>query len=304
MSPRIVTLAPAATDLVCALGLADAIVGISHECDPPDARDRPVVTRSNVPQAPTTSAAEVDRAVSEAWREGRALHAIDADLVRALAPTHLVVQEICDVCAVDVRGAERALAEGAQLVRVGASSIEGLYADLRALGEALGATERAEARIAEVRARLDAVQRALVGAKRPRVVALEWGDPPFSAGHWVPELIACAGGEEVIGVAGQPSRRIEGRAILEADPQLVLYLPCGYSLAQAVDEAEHVLRRKEAQAVAATRRGDVWALDANRLFSRCTTELARAVEVLAGIFHPERVSPPRDDEARRMRVTA
>ncbi len=302
MSPRIVTLAPAATDLVCALGLAHVVVGISHECDHPTVRGRPVVTRTHLPSSPAEPAADVDRAVSEAYRDGQPLHTVDAELLVALAPTAVIAQELCDVCAVDVAGVRGALPAGASLLRIGAQSIEGLYGDLGRLGEAFGVAERARSAIDAVEARLAAVDRALAGASRPRVVALEWGDPPFSAGHWVPEVIARAGGQEMIGAAGQPSKRIEGRAILEADPDLILYLPCGYDLAQAAREAEQVLARDEAQAVAATRRGDVWALDANRLFSRCTTEVARAVEVLAGIFHPDRVAPPTEDEARRMHV--
>jgi iron complex transport system substrate-binding protein len=302
MSARIVSLAPAATDLLCALGLAERIVGVSHACDHPAVEGVPVVTRSRLPSA--EGAAAIDRAVREAWREGGALYEVDARRVRALCPSLLVAQELCAVCAVDAASARAAMPEGCALACVTASSVTGLEDDLRALAGTCGVPGRAEERVAELRARLAMIVRAVEGAPRRRVLALEWGDPPFSGGHWVPELIALAGGEEVIGRAGEASRCIDGRAILAADPELILYLPCGYSLDQAVTEAREVLRRPEAQAVPATRRGDVWALDANRLFSRCTTELARAVEVLAGILHPDRCEPPRASEAAQVRVGA
>lgn len=293
------SLAPSGTDLVCALGLGSALVGVSHSCDSPEAKGLPVVTRSSITPA---SPAEIDRAVSEAWRQGQPLYVTDAELVRSLAPTVLIAQDVCDVCAVDGSAAAAILPDGARLVRLGASSIAGLYADLTAVADACGVS--AASCIEDIRERLAAVERAVAGAPRPRVVVLEWGDPPFSAGHWVPELIAIAGGEERLGEPGRPSRRIEGRAILEADPDLILYAPCGYALDAAVTEAREVLRRREAQAVPATRRGDVWALDASRLLSRCTPAVARAAEVLAAVLHPDRVGPPTATDAIRLHVTA
>jgi iron complex transport system substrate-binding protein len=289
---RIASLVPSATDLVAALGLESALVGVSHECDHPIARDRPVLTSSGIDAAPEKPPAEVDRQVSEAVRAGRPLYVTDAEALRALSPTLVLAQDVCDVCAVSSDEAGEVLPPGARLLRLSATSVDTLYADLRALGGATGRTGEAEAVVEEVRARLEAVRAAVRGAPVRPVLSLEWGDPPFSAGHWVPELLAIAGGRDVRAERGAASRRLTPEEVETARADVLLYLPCGYGVDEA---AEELARLPLAPAIGAR-----WALDANRLLSRCTPVVARAAEVLAGVLHPERVDPPPARDARRV----
>jgi len=278
-SVRIACLVPAATDIVAALGLADSVVGVSHECDHPIAQSLPVLTSATIPAAGLdneTDPAWVDSLVSSALDAGDALYRTDTQLLRGLAPDVVIGQSICDVCAVPVDSIADQLPAGALLVTLTATSLAGLEHDLLAVGRATDRIAAAEALVGELRARLDAPGLP-TGPDVPQVLVLEWGDPPFLGGHWIPELVERAGGHHLLGAAGEPSRRSTWGQIQEADPDIIIHAPCGYLLDIAVDEA----RRLYEPLGLADR---VWVADAGRLFSRCTPVVGETVESLATIF--------------------
>ena len=290
---RIATLVPAATDLVAALGLADAIVARSHECDHPLVADRPVVTSSNVPAAGVggdTDPAEVDAAVSATLAEGGPLYTVDTDRLAELEVDVVVSQTICDVCAVRRDQFDGELAEHVRVVDVTAVDLDGLRRDITELAAALGVPERADALIGSVDARVQTVRQRAAGRRRPAVATIEWTDPPFVGGHWVPEMVELAGGRHLLTSPGEASRRCGWDDLLGTTggdaAEIVLVLPCGYDLAGTVREAERLVAGPLAGSDAA-----VWALDANALTSRCTAAYATAVETIAAIVAGEKPAP-------------
>ena len=278
---RIASLVPSGTDLVHALGLGDALVAVSHECDHPGAADRPVVTRSGIPfaGAPGGEApGAVDAAVRAALEAGDALYHTDHARLAELAPDVIVGQDICDVCAVQPDAA--CLPAGATLLTLSATTLAGLEDDLRRLGEAREAEATATRVVDRLQAGLEAVRTRASGRPRVRALTLEWADPPFVGGHWVPELVALAGGEDVLGAAGTPSRSVGWEAVRESAPDVVVHLPCGYGLDAASEEAASL-----AAGPLASLQAPIWAVDANRLFSRCTPEAALlGAQTLEAVF--------------------
>ena len=274
---KIVSLIPSGTDLAAALGLGGVLVGVSHECDHAAARGLPVVTRSSIDS--TLPPAQIDADVNAAVASGQSLYLTDRALLCKLAPDVVLTQTICDVCAVNSQTAARDLPTGAQLVNLGATSLDGLWQDLRAVARATGAD--AEPLIAQLQARLKRVRAAVAvaGRARPRVLVLEWSDPPFLGGHWVPEMVEVAGGDHVLSGAGEASRRASWDEIAGAKPEIVVLAPCGYDLEQTVEQGRELLPRLKVMGAR-----QVWASDATALFSRCTGASVRGVEVLAGIL--------------------
>ena len=284
---RVACLVPSATDLVAALGLGDCIVGVSHECDHPVAADKPVLTRSRVPAAGKAtggaSPAEVDAAVGAALAAGESLYVADRERLASLAPHVVLSQDVCDVCAVALTQARCDLPPGARLVGLEATGLAGLRADVRRVAEALDVKERGEAVVSDMEAALgwpDATE-------GPLLLALEWGDPPFTSGHWVPELLTHGGARSALGGPGEASRRATWNEVRGSRPDVVVHLPCGYGLATAAAEAESL--------DVPGRLGDLgtalYAADANALFSRCTPQAVvagvRAVRrMVAGTLAP------------------
>ena len=285
----VAALVPSASDLVAELGCGARLVAVSHECDDPAASGRPVVTRPNVPVAGQggASPSQVDAAVSAAVRQGNALYAVDADRLAALRPDVVVVQDVCSVCAVDHATARAAMPPGGQLVVLGATTLDGLAADVRRLGAALGVDDRAGEVVAAVDAALaEARAGAPPAPRRPRVAVIEWGDPPFVAGHWVPELVDAVGGDAVLAAVGQPSRRVSWSDLRRARPDLVVYAPCGYGEAAAVEEVNGLLLGPLGRLVDDAELGLV-VVDAARWFSRCTpAAVTGALGVLAQALRP------------------
>ena len=286
---RIASLVPSATEMLFALGLGDQVVAVTHECDyPPEAAGKPHLTRSLVPAG--LSAGEIDAAVRRLTGEGRHLYELDEPALAELEVDLIVTQAVCEVCAVsydDVVAVAERLPSRPRVVSLDPSNLAEVLADVPRLGEAAGVADRAARLRADLEGRLETVRRAVEGADRPTVLALEWLDPPFIGGHWVPEMIEIAGGEDVLGVAGRKSRTADWDEIAAAKPEVVVAMPCGWDARQARSEVEGHAR--EVAAVGADR---IWAVDAAASFSRPGPRLVEGTELLAHLLHPDRVDAP------------
>ena len=275
---KIVSLIPSGSDLVAALGLGAHLVGVSHECDAACARGLPVVTRSIIDS--TLPPAQIDADVNNAVAAGESLYLTNRALLRELSPDVVLTQTICDVCAVNSQTAARDLPAGAQLVNLSAISLGGLWDDIGNVADATGTCSHGEALVRDLQARLEDVRARVADKTRPRALVLEWSDPPFLGGHWVPEMIEIAGATHVLSGPCEPSRRATWDEIAAAKPEIIIMAPCGYDLAQTIVQGHELLPRL--QRIGAR---EVWATDATALFSRCTPATIRGIEVLAGIFH-------------------
>ena len=299
MPARIASLVPAATDLVVALGLGDELVGVSHECDRSNELGLATLTASLVPAAGTADGAApevVDAAVRAALADQGVLYTTNAQQLADLAPTHVLAQSICDVCAIRADQVDDIVPAGAELVVLAASSLASLEDDIRSVASALDAEHAAAELLDELRGDLYATRFAVRSVERPRVLTIEWGAPPFIGGHWVPELVDLAGGTNVMSSPGEPSRAVDWDAISAADPDVVVFLPCGYDLPTATAEANALLAGPAAD-LRAVRDRRFWAVDADRLFSRCTPVVGAAARVLGGILHPDLFDPPSATDA-------
>jgi iron complex transport system substrate-binding protein len=293
VTPRIASLVPAGTDIAVALGLADSLVGVSHECDNPRVAGRglPVLTEAHVAAAPLAPPGEVDKAVVDALTAGEALYATDLERLRSLEPTVILAQDICDVCALP------AGALGADLpvppTVLSARSLAGLEDDLLAVADRCLCHDEAVALISRLRAIRVEVAGRIGGARRRRVLTLEWGDPPFVGGHWVPELVGTAGGDHLLVEPGDRSVRSTWDVVGAANPEVIVFMPCGYGLEQAAAEGASLVGRVP--------QAEWWAVDAAAHFSRCTpAAVSSGLHVMAGILHPELCPPPAAAQARRL----
>jgi iron complex transport system substrate-binding protein len=295
---RIVSLLPSATEIVCALGLGDELVGVTHECDWPEAaRTKQVVSFSTLPVE--AEPAEIDRLVSQSISDGQPIYGLDTDAVRTLHPDVVLTQDLCAVCAVpagEVQTALDVLGCPASVISLDPSSLDDTLDCIIRVGEVTGAGPAAAQLVESLRRRLAAVGDAVSGARRPRTLALEWADPPFNGGHWVPEMIGCAGGDPVLASDHAPSVRLTWDQIRAAEPEVVVFMPCGYGLEAAVKEGGSLLERAELTAA-----DTVFAVDASSYFSRPGPRLFDGVEILAGALHPGTVPAPPGDAIARLR---
>ncbi len=286
---RIVSLVPSATEMLFALGLGESVVGVTHECDfPPAARELPHLTATVLPEG--LSAGEIDAAVKEIVGAGKALYSLDEEKLAELAPELIVTQAVCDVCAVsfeDVVEVAARLPGPPRVVQQDPGTLGEVLEDVTRLGAAAGAPEGARKLRGGLERRLDAVRAAVAGAERPRTVALEWLDPPFVGGHWVPEMIALAGGEDVAGPAGVKSPEVAWERLAALRPDLVVAMPCGWYVEESIAQAEEHWPRIES--LGAER---VFAVDAASTYSRPGPRLVDGTELLAHLLHPELVDPP------------
>lgn len=280
-SVRIASLVPSATESLFALGLGETVVGVTHECDyPPAAPELPHLTRSVIPEG--LAAGDIDRAVRERTGKGEALYELDAHLLAELGPDLIVTQALCAVCAVsvdDVRAVAETLPSRPEVLALDPTTLGEVLADVRRLGEAAGAEDDAEALLEEAADRLDAVRARVEHARRPRVAALEWLDPVFVGGHWVPQMIELAGGDDILGLPGERSRTATWEEVAASEPDVVVAMPCGYDAAGARAEAE--AHRERLDAVG----GRVECVDAAAYFSRPGPRLVDGVELLADLLH-------------------
>jgi iron complex transport system substrate-binding protein len=284
---RVISLVPNGTEILFAVGAGDLVVGVSHECDyPAEARTRPILTGSAL--RPGMTAAEVDQAVSAQVGSGESLYTLDEARIADLQPDLIVTQQLCPVCAVSteqVDGAVRPLPRCPDLVSLDPKALADVLADIRQVGEVTGHREEALALVRDLERRLEAVRAAVAGRPRPRVAALEWLDPVFAGGHWVPEMIEIAGGTDVLSSPGSHSARLTWEQIQAADPDLIVAMPCGYDEAGAGTQVETMADRPEWQALRAVREGRVYPVDANGCFSRPGPRLVDGIERMAAIFH-------------------
>jgi len=287
-APRVVSLLPAATEIVAALGALDQLVGVTHECDhPSDVARLPRVTSGAVDRE--ASQGTIDAEVRALVSAGAPVFGFDADRFVALAPEIVLTQSLCDVCALPETEVDRAI--GALdvtpfVVTLGGTTLDGVWADVRRVGAAIGRRDEAEALLASLDTRMRRVHETLKAARapRPRVAVIEWLDPLFVAGHWSPELVRRAGGVDVLAQPGAHSMQIDVDAVQAAAPEVLLFAPCGFDVKRAARETEALLERKEWQWSSACAR---WALDGNALTSRPGPRLVDAIEVMAGIFAPD-----------------
>jgi len=295
---RIVSLLPSATEIVYTLGLEAHLVGVTDECDwPAQARTVQVVSRSALPAA--AEPADIDRLVSASIGGGQPIYRLDTAAIRHLRPDLVLSQDLCAVCAVpsgQVTQALDVLGCQAEVISLDPSSLDEVLDGVLQVGTAAGVPERAEEVVAGLRERLARVHAAVEGSERPRVFALEWGDPPFNGGHWVPEMPQVAGGEPVLACRGAPSVRVIWAQIQAVAPQVVVFMPCGYGLQAAVEEARRtLLARPELAGVEA-----IVAVDASAYCSRPGPRLVDGVEILAAALHPERLPQPPAGTAVRL----
>ena len=286
-SARVISLVPSGTEIVAALGALDTLVGVTHECDYPAAvTSLPRVTSSAVDSE--ASSASIDAQVRALSESGLPLFALGADDLARLAPTHILTQTLCDVCAVtegDVRSVAAVLKSPPRILPLTGRTLDGVWADIRAVGAALGHEAAADELVSEIEARFRRVHERLKAARapRPRVAVIEWLDPLYVAGHWTPDLVRRAGGVDVLAAPGAHSVPISVDGVRNAEPEIVIFAPCGFDVARAEREARALLESTEwewARGLAC------WAIDGNALTSRPGPRLADAVEVLAGIVAP------------------
>ena len=278
---RICSFLPSATEIIAELGLIDSLVGVSDECRwPPEVVGKPVVTATRIEPAAMSSLA-IDRVVRASVEEGRSLYSVDAELIQALAPDLIVTQDLCAVCAVSAGELASACPVEAEVLSLDPRTLAGVSDSVRVLGSRLGVGERA-AEIAERMLRtVEQVEASVRGLPRRRVFFAEWIEPPFCAGHWLPEMIARAGGRDVLGQAGRPSQATTWEAVLAVEPELVIFGPCGFDAEQAAVRAAEI--RLPCPAVA---------VDGDSYYSRPAPRLADGVRQLAFLLHPEAAEDP------------
>lgn len=303
---RIATLLPSATEIVAALGLAGDIVAVTHECDyPPEIRDRPVVVRPRVDS--TLSSAAIDAEVEDALRRGESLYRLDSDALAAARPDLIVTQDLCDVCALpslDVEGVAAGLPGPPRVLRLHPHTLKDVFGDIERVGDAAGRAAEARRLLASLRARVAAVERTSHAGRRagaaPRVFCMEWLDPPFCSGHWMPEIVDLAGGREVIGRHARPSFRVAWDKIAAAAPEVVVLTVCGFDIARTCAELRAIAGRPEWRALPAVAAGRVYATDGGAFFSRSGPRLVDGLEIMAAILaDATSPAPPAGAEDRR-----
>ncbi len=288
---RVVSLVPAATEMAVALGAERELVAVTHDCDyPPSVRALPRVTRSTIPLGARSR--EIDTLVRRAGERGESTFHLDGAALREARPDLILGQTLCEVCAVTLDRVPRDLPHPPQVVPLDAVSLDGVLEDLRRVAAALGRAREGERLIASLRARLDRVRERVAGRPRPRIACLEWLDPLFNGGHWVPEQVEIAGGRDVLGARGAKSRQLEWPELVAARPEIVALMPCGFDRERAVEESRELQPRLRELGVLA------YAVDGNAYFSRPGPRLVDGVELLASILHPEVFGP--DPRARSL----
>ena len=290
---RICTLLPSATETAFALGLGDSVVAVSHECDfPATAREKPVVVRGSIDSDNSTSR-EIDDLVQQRLSGGEGLYSLDLELLRRINPDLIITQGLCDVCAVgydDVMAAAGSLRPPARVLSLSPGSLGEVLSDIARVGNATGTPERAETLVDTLRER---VERVAGGAPRdrprPKVACLEWLDPLYAAGHWVPEMVELAGGMDVLAAKHEPSARVSMETLVDAGPDVIVLMPCGFDESRTRKEWAPLKDLPEWRGIPAVANGRVFAVDGSRYFNRPGPRLVDGLEILARLIHPEQL---------------
>lgn len=300
-TPRIVSLLPSTTEIVCALGLEQALVGITHECDyPASIVDLPRLTRSRISHETMTSA-EIDHAVRSQLDGHGSIYDLDEERLQALRPDLILTQELCEVCAVSyttVQQAARMFEADVQVLSLEPATIADIFANIRTVGELAGRPREADEVVRGLEARIETLQsRLATTTPRPRTLMLEWLEPPFAPGHWVPEQVAIAGGDSSFGRSGGRSVTTTAAEIAAYAPEIVVLIPCGYYKADILHALEQARLPAGWHDLPAVRDGEVWAVDASSFFSRPGPRVVDGAEILAHILHPEIFGAPTAEQA-------
>lgn len=286
---HICSLLPSATEILFALGLGDSVVGVTHECDfPPEAATKPPLIRPRVD--PQALPAVIDRQVTELVSRGESIYSVDAELLASLAPDLIITQDLCHVCAASPDDLATALAHFSKrpkILSLTPHSLAEVWDDIRKIGEATGRRRDAQGLAITLEQRVAAIEVRVANAPRPRALCLEWMDPFYIAGHWVPEMVVKAGGEDVLGRAGESSFRATAEQIAETAAEIILVMPCGYSSRRAAGEFSFKDLPSSWDKLPAIRDRRVFAVDANSYFSRPGPRLSDGVGLLAHLFHPQ-----------------
>ena len=311
--PRIVSFLPSATEIACALGLSDSLLGITHECDyPPEVRNKPVVVRNVLP-IEQMSQSEIDRAVAERMRAGLSLYQIDEPLLRDLAPDLILTQDLCQVCAPsgnEVSQVLKSLPKTPEILWMTPRSLSEIFDNVRDLGAATGRTTEAAALIDDCKTRLDGLAARMSKATtRPRVFCMEWLDPVYASGHWVPELVKIAGGIDELGSERGESVRVSWDDVAAWSPEVLVIMPCGFNLQQTMKQIWSTLGaygsgsgKSQFFNLPAVKNGHVYAVDANSYFARPGPRVVEGAELLARLIHPEHLDAARSDSFQRVDI--
>ncbi len=288
---RIVTTLPSATEIVALLGLEGKVVGITHECDyPPEVRSKPVVMRSVFDSTKMTSRA-IDDAVLERITKGNSVYEIDEKLLRSLSPDLIITQELCEVCATPLREVSKTIANldpKPRILSLTPHNLEEVLGDVIRVGRATGTLETARQLVREYERRVNKVRERCASSKieHPSVFCLEWLDPVYCSGHWMPELVDYAGGKEILGRFGEPSTAVEWEDVLNADPEVIFVTVCGYDVGRTISEISTLTSKPKWNEMRAVKSGDVFVLDSPSFYSRSGPRLVDGLEIMAFLLHP------------------
>jgi iron complex transport system substrate-binding protein len=293
---KAVSLLPSATEIVFALGAQDLLCGVSCDCDyPEEALRKPVVSSTALPIDHKSTPRSIDQLVREQLEDSASIYSLNTSLIRELRPDLILAQDLCRVCAVpsgDVEEALDVIGCRADVISLDPHTINEVIDGVQRVGDALGKSSQARILADNLRNRVEAVRHVSKGLRQRRVFALEWPDPPFNGGHWVPEMVEVAGGRDVLGEAGAPSREVSWEEIVSAVPEVIVYMPCGFGLADAVAQARELYANEAFLTTPAAMHGEVFAVDASSYFSRPGPRLIDGVEILSGLLHPRYFSVP------------
>ncbi len=288
---RICSFLPSATEMVYALGAGEMVMAVSHECDSPvEAARKPIVSRARFDHTQLDSAA-IDALVSQAIKSGESLYTIDRDVLRQANPDLILTQELCDVCAVTGNDLSQALHDlrlNPEIIALTPTNLQGIFDNIRTIGDAIGLRERAERLVAELTGRVQRVATvAQQATHRPRVFCLEWLDPPYASGHWVPELVELAGGVDALGRKGTDSTRIRWEEVVAYAPEILVLIPCGFDLPRALQEVRRLEGRPGWWSLPAVQHDRVYVTHGSAYFSRPGPRVVEGLEILAHLTHPE-----------------
>ena len=288
---RICSFLPSATEIVFALGLGDELVGVTHECDyPPEAQSKPVVISSAIDSKEHTSR-EIEELTSSYFKQGKSIYTINMELLNELKPDIVITQELCSVCAVPTDETLKAIEElkpKPEVISLNPKNLGDIFNDILRVGEATGKKPEAEKLVTSLQGRVRRVESLGSGFKtHPRVFCMEWLDPPYSAGHWVPEMVKIAGGEDGLGKMGEPSFKVSWKDVFDYAPDFIVIMPCGFDINRTLEEIDTVTSLKGWGSLPAVKKGQVYLVDANSYFSRPGPRIVNGLEVMTKIIHRE-----------------